>query len=300
MADREGDAVGSDPVGEEGDVAGGDGVPDAAFDEGRYLYCVVRTEGDDAVEEFAVDGIEDEPVYVVVDGDRGAVVHRCESLYDSDDLTTLKRWLLAHQRVVDAAAEAVGTPLPVRFDTVLTGDDDTVREWLRESADELDEALDSLAGRREYRIQVRRNEEALADRLAEQDERLGDLRDRRGAADEGTAFLVGKQYDERLSKLVRDHREREADALEERLSKHADEVRRLGRNRTASLLGSDGDDDDAGGTRFAVLASVDREDDIGSLLDEVAAEDGVEVRFSGPWPPYTFAPELGSVEEGAS
>lgn len=281
----------------------------AEFDEGRYLYCVVSVDGD---AEFDAEGLEDEPVRVVTaelsaddrssSGDLGAVVHQCDSLYDSDDPTTLKRWLLAHQRVIDAAADAFGTPLPVRFDTVLTGDDDVVRNWLRESADELRDALADLAGLREYRIEVRRDYDALADRLAETDDRLGELRERKEESGEGTGFLVGKQYEQRLDDLVRDHRETEAEDTARRLSQYAERIRRLGENRSASLVGAQSDDDESTvSVRFSVLAPLDREDDIGAVLDDVAAEDGVEVRFSGPWPPYTFAPELdaGPLEEGS-
>lgn len=284
------------------------------FDEGRYLYCVVSVDGD---AEFDAEGLEDEPVHVVTtddsaegpsasdrteSGELGAVVHRCESLYDSDDPTTLKRWLLAHQRVIDAAADAFGTPLPVRFDTVLTGDDGVVRNWLRDSADELRDSLAELAGLREYRIEVRRDYDALADRLAETDDRLGELRKRKEESGEGTGFLVGKQYEQRLDDLVRDHRETQAEDTARRLAQYAERVRRLGENRSASLVGAESDDDDSTvSVRFSVLAPLDREDDIGAVLDDVAAEDGVEVRFSGPWPPYTFAPELdgGPLEEGS-
>lgn len=282
-----------------------DGSP-AEFEEGRYLYCVVLTDEGDAGEsgdgsDFAMEGVEGEPVGVVTDGDLGAVVHPCESLYDSDDPTTLRRWLLAHQRVTDAAADAFGTPLPVRFDTVLLGDDEAVGAWLRESRDELRDALDALAGRREYRIEVRRDEDALADRLADGDDRLESLRARIADAGEGTGFLLEKQYDRRLSDLLRRHREEEAEALRARLSEYAEEVRPLGRNRSASLLGSPADAGDSSDPiRFAVLAPLDREGDIGSALDEVAAEDGVEVRFSGPWAPYTFAPELGAADGGGA
>lgn len=267
------------------------------LEAGRYLYCVVRT-NDDGAATFDTEGIEDEPVRVVTAGDLGAAVHDCEALYDSDDPTTLKRWLLAHQRVADAAAEAFGTPLPVRFDTVLAGDDDDVRAWLRESADELRESLDELAGHREYRIDVSRDEDAVADRLAGEDARLRELRERSERVGEGASHLVDKQYEQRLTELVREDRNRLAGQLRERLAEHAAEVRRLGRNRRVRLLGA-GAEEGSGSIRFAVLASVDEEDEIGAVLDEVAAEEGTEVRFSGPWPPYTFAPELDAVEGDA-
>ncbi|WP_435348179.1 gas vesicle protein GvpL [Haloarchaeobius sp. HRN-SO-5] len=274
-----------------------DAGPDAdeGFEDGRYLYCVVRVAGVDP-DGFAPEGLADEPVRVVTADGLGAVVHTCDSLYDSDDPTTLKRWLLRHQGVTDDAAEFFGTPLPVRFDTVLTGDDEDVRAWLRDAAAELEPALERFAGRREYRVGVHRDEDALADRLAESDDRLAELGRRRDETDEGTSFLVGKQYEKRLSDLVREHREREADALADRLAEYAVEVRRLGRNQNAGILGVEGaGDGDA--TRFAVLAPADHEDDLGAVLDDVAAADGVEVRFSGPWPPYTFAPEVGGADQ---
>jgi hypothetical protein len=272
-------------------------TPTTELDEGRYLYCVVGVDGSAAFD-VEVEGIESEPVHVVTDGGLGAVVHSCDSLYDTDDTTTLTRWLVAHQRVTDAAADAFGTPLPVRFDTVLTGDDDTVRGWLRESAEGLREALDAFAGMREYRIEVRHDEGKLADQLAETDDRLREFRARRDDADTGTGFLVDKQYERRLAELVRNHRETEAESVAGDLSRHAERVRRLGANRSASLVDATSSADGSS-IRFAVLAPVANEDDIGSTLDDVAAEDGVEVRFSGPWPPYTFAPTLGGdpVEE---
>ncbi len=44
--------------------------------------------------------------------------------------------------------------------------------------------------------------------------------------------------------------------------------------------------------QVSFLAHEDREEEIGRVLDDVAAEPGVEIRFTGPWPPYSFAPEL--------
>jgi len=45
-------------------------------------------------------------------------------------------------------------------------------------------------------------------------------------------------------------------------------------------------------TGVAALADESAAGALGERLDEVAATPGVEVRYTGPWPPYTFAPAL--------
>lgn len=267
-----------------------------AFDEGRYLYCVVDvTDGTEAA--VPETGIEGGEPYLVRQGGLGAVVQACDSPFDSTDVDTVKRWLLRHQSVVDGAGEAFGTPLPFRFDTVLKGDDEQVREWLDEESDALRDALDDLAGRWEYRIEVVRDRGALERRLSAEDEELSELRRKREDASEGTGFLIEKQYEQRLDRLVESALDEEASALADRLRDVAAEVRPV--ERTASPLGEGrGADEDEERTSLAVLAAEKREGEIGDVLDEVAARPEVEVRFTGPWPPYSFAPAIGDGEDG--
>ncbi|MFC6726361.1 GvpL/GvpF family gas vesicle protein, partial [Halobium palmae] len=118
------------------------------FDEGRYLYCIVRAGEDDS---FAVGGIEDGETSLVVaegvggteaDGGTGiaAVVQPVSAPFDSSSPKEIQRWLLRHQGVVDDAGERFGTPLPFRFDTIMRGDDEGVRAWIREERETLEAA----------------------------------------------------------------------------------------------------------------------------------------------------------------
>lgn len=253
---------------------------------GRYLYCVVRVPDgieDGPTGEFSTAGIEGEGVYLVTAGDLGAVVHPTVEPYDTADEETATRWLLEHQRVVDDAGEAFGTPLPFRFDTIIRGDDEAVREWLREEAKTLGGHLDALGGHWEYRIEVYREDDDLEDRLLEEDAELAELGERREEASEGKAFLVQKQYEQRLERLEQSRRERREEELRERLVEHVRDVRLLDKSRGQG--GSDEAD-----VRLAVLARETDEEPLGDVLDDVAAQPGVTVRFTGPWPPYTFTP----------
>ena len=77
---------------------------------------------------------------------------------------------------------------------------------------------------------------------------------------------------------------------------HARDVNELGERTT--LDDEEGDNDGMETqARFTVLATEDNEEGMGEMLDEVAAETGVEVRFTGPWPPYSVVPAIGG-EDG--
>jgi len=272
------------------DATAGDGAPEA-FDDGRYLYCVVDVETGDP-DAFGATGVDDEPVRVVAANGVGAVVHGCETVYDSEDPRQVQRWLLAHQRVVDEAATAFGTPLPFRFDTILRGDDEAVADWLRAQRDELAGHLGDLAGYSEYRVVVTWDEAALAAAVADDDE-LADLRERVEAAGEGKQFLLEKQLEQRRRERRRAETEALADEVDGKVEPLVRAYERLGDRQSASVAAGSDDEDAEVVTRVALLAHEDRVDAVGDRLDEVAAADGVEVRFTGPWPPYTFAPELG-------
>ena len=264
------------------------------IDGGRYLYCLVSApDNDETAAEFSTAGIEDEPVSVLTAGDVGAVVHPCESLYDSDDPQTIQQWLLRHQGVVDEAGEVFGTPIPFQFDTVLTGGDEALAEWLRSESDRLETELSRLAGRWEYRVEVIHHSDARTE-IADDDDELAALQAKIDDAASGTAYLLEQQYDKKLAERLRDHRHQQAQLVADRIAPHVEALESLGRRRSIGVGIETGEDDTEPIARIAVLASEERASALGEQLDEIAAEPGVEVRFTGPWPPYTFAPEIDS------
>ncbi len=265
-------------------------MAESTFEEGRYLYCVVNVENGvsgGSVTDFSETGIDGDPVSVLVHDGFGAVVQSCDSPFDSDDLGTVQEWLLTHQSVVDAAGETFGTPLPFRFDTILKGDDDAVVEWLSDQSETLETHLDDFAGHWEYRVGVAWDEARVRDELESDDEQLAELRGKVEEASEGTAFLLEKQYDNRLRDLRRARQKDLTARLREGLDPLVREFDVLDSSR--GVLDSDSSDEVV---QVAFLAHEDREEDIGELLDDVAADPGIEIRFTGPWPPYSFAPEL--------
>ncbi|KDE59789.1 gas vesicle protein GvpFL [Halostagnicola sp. A56] len=279
------------------------------IEDGRYLYCAVRIDGDDvpgdgdrlSLENGGVDG---EPVTVLAVDDIGVVCHACDDIYDSGDIAQIKRWLVRHQTVVDSAGETFGTPVPFQFDTIVRTGDEGLREWLRTEYGTLERTLRELAGHWEYRIEVVETDSVDEQHLLETDGRLADLRDRIDDSSSGTAHLLEKQYEQRVGQLRANRRETVESDLRNRLDERAREVHALERSPSATLGdGSTGStkpagiDDGETLCRFTVLAHEDDESAVGSVLDDVAENPGFAVTFTGPWPPYTFAPELGGTDE---
>ncbi len=265
------------------------------FDEGRYLYCAVRTADDPTLD---IEGIEEGEVRIIEHEGIGAVIQPVEAMFDSDDLTKVRRWLLSHQRVVDAAGENFDTPVPFRFDTVIKGDDEQVRGWISEHTAELTGALDELSGCWEYRVELRWDESAVRAEIAEDDEELADLATRIDESSEGTGYLLEKQYEQRLADRLQDRRSDLADSLYDRVAAHAEAIETVGNNTT--LLGADGatetDDEFETVVQLSVLAPESSEGPIGDILEEFLDNEGFDVRYTGPWPPYSHAPTIGGDE----
>lgn len=256
--------------------------------ESRYVYCLVDTTGVSTLD-VDINGVAGNALSLVEHDGIGAVVHDCESLYDSDNEAEIKRWLMQHQRVVDAVSDVFGTPLPVRFDTIIEDDDAAVRGWLSSQAETIRTQLAALSGCWEYRIEVLWDDHSYREEVAATDETLQELERRKSDSSAGKAFMLQKQYSKYLRERILE-RETELQALLEEqvlpvVNDHT--VQDSSANESA-----DEDDDHRSVTKRSVLADESDEMALGERLDTVAAERGVKIRFTGPWPPYTFAPEL--------
>lgn len=264
-------------------------------DTGRYLYCLVELDEETQAGAIPVDvdGIEGEPVFVITaeHSTVGALVHERGAPFDSTDLSELRDWLLAHQQVVDAAGDQFGTPLPVQFDTVLDGDDEAVATWLDRNAGQIADAFGELDGCWEYRVTLSWDSTGFEAEQRTTDTELSSIDQRLDRSGTGTQFLLEKKYDQRLRELVRQRQTALKELLVDRLGEDAKQVtERPVQSDAAASLGIELDSEAI--AQVALLAPQETESAIGSTLDEIADIPGVDIRFTGPWPPYTFAPEI--------
>lgn len=258
--------------------------------DGRYIYCLVdpTTPRETEVE---VRGVGDVPVYVIQERDVAAVVHDCERTYgvETPDPDLIKKRVFKHQHVVDKTSEMFGTPLPMRFNTVFSGGDASVTEWIRNQYDRIRSGLTAFAGTREYRISLLWEATLFEDEV--QDEELRELKQRQQQVGAGKAFLLEKQYDKRLRELKNERRTELTAALKQRVEPTARTLQEQDTN--SPLSETPGSTDEEQVARVAVLADEQNEAELGSRLDKLVKNDGVSIKFTGPWPPYTFVPDFG-------
>ncbi len=248
--------------------------------EGRYLYCVVNAKEKTRLGRI---GIEDSEVYTLPFQDIAAVVHRCDAHpYDTSKEKKAKDWILAHLYTLDEAAKRFGTPLPFRFDTIIRGGEDEVVGWLREEYRRLKDALNRVRGKAEYGVQAFWNRDTVAEKIRvkrEMIEPLGGIEGKPG----GVAYMLKR----RMEKMIKDELAAEAEKRREefydRISACVAEIKaEKAKARAESGPGKEIL------LSLSCLADSVQAERLGKVLDEINAMEGIEVRFTGPWPPFDF------------
>ena len=258
------------------------GNPTAVAQDALYVYCVARGDGSCLLGPIGLDG---QMVYTVASGDIRAIVHNCPAQpYQSQDPQVLEGWVVAHQSVVLAATKAFGTVLPMAFDMIVRGGPGggaivALKGWLDEKRERFTQLLERLAGKAEYGVQVLWDRQAIAASLVQSDDELRKIQDEAREKPKGMAHLL----QQKLAKGVRARMETQADLFAQdfyaRIRRCVDDV------RVEKLK-----KDDGGKQMLLNLSCLmpDGGKELGHALDEIQETAGVCVRFTGPWPPYSF------------
>jgi hypothetical protein len=248
-----------------------------------YLYCVADTSERTSLGRL---GLENAEVYTIPARDLCAVVHRCPAVpYQSGDQDVVKGWVLAHQKVVELAWSRWGTVLPSTFDTIFRGRDDagpeqTVEEWLAAEYANLRASLAGVRDKAEYGVQIFWDAQRFGERLAQSSHDLAALTAAIESKPRGAAYL----HRERLRMLLRQELEGEA-------GRRSEGFCRAIRGYVADLRVENGKRDHAGLQMILNLSCLATREQAGSLgqeLERIGKGDGMFVRFTGPWPPYSF------------
>ncbi|SDY69335.1 Gas vesicle synthesis protein GvpL/GvpF [Micromonospora pattaloongensis] len=229
-------------------------------------------------------GIDGAPLRLVdVPEGVAAVVHETTSgPYQGPD-EDAKRWILEHSAVVERAWDITGTALPMTFNVLVRAGDEgtateTLRGWLRDSAVQLRGRLDALRDRVELRVDITLDR----DRAAQDEPEVRAL----AAELDGKPAGVRRLLTKRLEKLQRDAVDAVADRVypEYRrrlvgLAEDISEGRRGGRAEGQVPVLS-----------AALLVHRDRVQELGAELARIQDEQpAAQIRFLGPWPPYSFS-----------
>jgi hypothetical protein len=262
---------------------------DIFINKGRYIYGI--TAGGKEVRLGPI-GIEGSEVYTISYQDLGAIVHNClTEPYQSLDDEKVKKWVKAHQSVLDTAKEQFKIIIPLGFDTILMSRDDSispdqvVRDWLKAEFDRFHSMISQIEGKDEYAVQVSYDPSAIAKYIPEPSAEVKTIREQLSKKSPGIAYL----YKQKLEKAIKADLDRLADSwfkdFYSRVNQHAagiivEKNRKLDNDRVMLL-------------NLSCLVDREKVGSLGDELEKINNLEGFSVHFSGPWPPYSFVSKSG-------
>jgi len=259
---------------------------------GRYIYGVAV--GIKAVSLGPI-GIKGSEVYIIPCGGFCAVVHSCPAEpYQSGDEETVKKWVRTHQGVLDEANKALGTVIPMGFDTILQSKDEVispdrvVEDWLKGDHDRFQAVMERIKGRDEYGVQIFYDPRVIAKQISEENQEIRKIREDMASKSQGMAYL----YKQKVERAVKAEIERLAGEwftdFYSRIKGHCEDIvvektKKADRNRVMLV-------------NLSCLVAREKVSNLGEELEKINNTEGFSVHFSGPWPPYSFVaqPTIGT------
>lgn len=290
---QEGQAVDEDragAIGVESDAVADEARPCAAGDgqsrvqeaDALYLYCVVP--GTEPCE-WPGQGIDGSTVFSVPSGGLAALAHACKPEPYSGPDEMVRSWITAHARVVEKARELWGTVVPMGFDVIVRATDEhtaweNVALWLQRNRDHLHSKLEEFRGHSEYGVQVFVDRSKILDVIRSNSKRVNDLVAEMSEKPDGIQYF----YRQRVEKILKEEMEAFVSAA------YRDYFRRISELVHAVVVNKlKGDaSEKCMILNLSVLVPDSDEERLGHELEKIAADYGIDVRFTGPWPPYSF------------
>src|SRR3954468_13032882 len=236
----------------------------------KYVYGVVRADGKSRPR---TRGIDRKQVRVVDADGLGALT----SDVPPGGLEAGREELLAHSRVLGKAVEQ-GTVLPMQFGVVMP-DESAVREQLLDPhRRELEAQLEEMEDKFEVNLKAIYDERALLTEVINEDREVAKLRQAlEGQSEEATHF-ERIRLGEMIAGAVDEKRNRDADAILDRLAPHA----------VAVEVGEPVHERMALNASFLIERPAQKEFD--AELDRIADQHGGRLRFkcTGPLAPHSF------------
>ncbi len=254
-----------------------------AVAQARYLYCVADSGEQVSLGAIGIDGSK---VYTIPYRDICAVVHECPAEpYNSTDREVVNSWVLVHQKVVDEAWERWGTVLPLGFDTIVmdkdgVGAEENVRNWLQNDYDNLKSKMEKVRGKAEYGVQIFWEPQVIAQSLIKTSPEISQLEEQIKSQSKGVAYL----YKQKLENALKRDLESKADQcfrdFYQRIRRHVDDI--------VVEKTKQGDENTQMVMNLSCLLPRNKSTELGEELENINSIDGFSVRFTGPWPPYSF------------
>lgn len=242
--------------------------------EGRYVYCVANL---DKSVNFGNIGIGNNEVFTISFGEICAVVHKClAEPYKSDNDEEVKNWVKTHQNVIDKAFEKLGTVIPFSFDVIIKGDNDKILDWLKAENEILKEKIEKIKGKQEFGIQIFWAKEIISNGILETNEQIKKFKEDIALLSKGRSYFLKL----RIEKILKEELEKKADFYFKKFYNSIKEYVEdsiVEKIKNKDML-----------MNLSCLVFENKVKELGAELDKINKTKEFSVRFTGPWPPYSF------------
>ena len=245
------------------------GASASLADEGKYVYCVIKSERPLS---FGLLGIGPDPaeVHTVHYRDIAAIVSTTPMVVQDPTRDNV----LAHQRVNETVMQQ-HTVIPMSFGTVFKTDDD-IMELLRSAYDAFTDVLNKMQDKFEFGLKVLWDRDQIIREIEEEDE---DIRRLKGeiSTQKGSTYFARMQYGRLIDA-----------ALQARSERYVTEIFEALRDvSVASRSNKPIGDRMIMNAAFLVARNLEqafdaRVKDIGQRYEKLT------FKYTGPWPPYNF------------
>lgn len=242
--------------------------------EGKYVYCVAYS---NKKVNFGDIGIENNEVYTIPFGELCAVVHKCPAKpYKSDNDEEVKNWVKTHQNVINKAYEKLGTVIPFSFDVIIKGNNDKVLDWLKAESKLLKEKIEKIKGKQEFGIQIFWDKELIWKEITETSEEIKKLKTEMEQLSKGKAYF----QKQKIENILADVMEKKADICFKKfynnIKGYVEDIK-VEKIKDKDML-----------MNLSCLVLKDKVKELGAELDKINKTKEFSIRFTGPWPPYSF------------
>jgi len=259
---------------------------DAGSDQGLGLYLYGIADADVQTELGRI-GIEENAVYTIPHTGLSAIVHDSPlEPYKSDDEEVVKIWVKTHQHVIDVAEEKFGTVIPFGFDRIIKPEEkvpakDVLNNWMADEFDSLKEKIERIRGKKEYGVQIFYIPSVMSEKIVAESEEIKKIKDEMDSKSPGVAYMYKQKLEIAIKKEMESRMVSYFKDFYERIKKHVVEIRVEKTKRTDAK-------DMQMIMNLSCLVAMDKYKELGAELEEIDNEEAFSVRFTGPWPAYSF------------
>ena len=250
---------------------------------GRYIYCIVESNDRLSLGRIGIGGNE---VYTIPYKDLAALVHNCSTEpYASEDSEIVKGWVMTHQEVLERTAQRFSTVIPLGFDTIIKAvngqtPEQNLIEWLKGDYENLKVKVARLKGKEEYGVQILWNPKIIGQKIAQITPEIKKLDEDIKSKPRGMAYMYKQKLEDALKTELEKAADRYFKEFYEQIKPWAGDLR-VEKTKKAEegkhML-----------MNLSCLVDKEKYKKLGEELERINNMDGFFVRFTGPWPPYSF------------